>query len=159
VDYRTGVPEWLQQLYGTVDELGKGFAFEFAGSQESYVNELFETLILTGKSIDGLYNRLFLGIGRSGGVRRIRDIRFIGGIRGVLFHLLGGHFGYEFLKGAGKNPWAMAMSFEKLQSISASGGRQRAIVNNLFSSHPDVAARIERMSARATQEGYKRPSK
>ena len=68
-------------------------------------------------------------------------------------------FGYEFLKGAGKNPWAMAMSFEKLQSISASGGRQSAIVNNLFSSHPDVAARIERMSARATQEGYKRPSK
>ena len=66
-------------------------------------------------------------------------------------------YGYEFLKAAGKNPWAMAMSFEKLKSISESGGRQSSMVNNLFSSHPDVEARIERMAARATQEGYTRP--
>ena len=64
-------------------------------------------------------------------------------------------FGYEFLKGAGKNPWAMAMSFEKLQSIA--GGSQGGLVSNLFSSHPDTAARIKRMSERATKEGYKRP--
>ena len=65
-------------------------------------------------------------------------------------------FGYEFLKGAGKNPWAMAMSFEKLQSLAGSGS-QGGLVSNLFSSHPDTAARIERMSARAAKEGYKRP--
>ena len=65
-------------------------------------------------------------------------------------------FGYEFLKAAGKNPWAMAMSFEKLQSLSGSGA-QGGLVSNLFSSHPDTAARIKRMSERATKEGYKRP--
>ena len=65
-------------------------------------------------------------------------------------------FGYEFLKGAGKNPWAMAMSFEKLQSL-AGNSAQGGLVSNLFSSHPDTAARIERMAARATKEGYKRP--
>ena len=65
-------------------------------------------------------------------------------------------FGYEFLKAAGKNPWAMAMSFEKLQSLSGSGA-QGGLVSNLFSSHPDTAARNKRRSERATKEGYKRP--
>jgi len=74
-------------------------------------------------------------------------------------------FGYEFLKGAGKNPWAMAMAFEELQKLStgstasgttsASGGS----VSNLFSSHPATEARIQRMSQRATADGYKRPAK
>lgn len=69
-------------------------------------------------------------------------------------------FGYEFLKGAGKNPWAMAMSFEKLQSVAGSGTRQQqSAVSQLFSSHPDTEARISRMSARATKDGFKRPAR
>ena len=66
-------------------------------------------------------------------------------------------FGYEFLKAAGINPWAMAMSFEKLQKVAGSGGQTSSMVSNIFSSHPDTEARIKRMAARATADGYKRP--
>ncbi len=68
-------------------------------------------------------------------------------------------YGYEFLKAAGKNPWAMAMSFEKLQSMSEGSASQSSAAAKLFSSHPDTATRIKRMSERATAEGYKRPAK
>lgn len=66
-------------------------------------------------------------------------------------------FGYEFLVKNGKNPWAMAMAFEKLQSLESKSNTSNA-VNNLFSSHPDVANRIKTMSERATKDGYKRPT-
>jgi len=73
-------------------------------------------------------------------------------------------FGYDFLKGAGKNPWAMAMAFEELQKLSSGGtasGTQSASgsVGQLFSTHPATADRISRMAQRATKDGYKRPSK
>ena len=68
-------------------------------------------------------------------------------------------YGYEFLKAVGKNPWGMAMSFEKLQKVSEGSGSQAGSVQKLFSSHPDTETRIKRMSERATAEGYKRPAK
>ena len=68
-------------------------------------------------------------------------------------------YGYEFLKAAGKNPWGMAMSFEKLKAVSEGSGSQSSSVQKLFSSHPDTDTRIKRMSERATAEGYKRPAK
>ena len=68
-------------------------------------------------------------------------------------------YGYEFLKAAGKNPWGMAMSFEKLKAVAGSSSSQASAVAKLFSSHPDTDTRIQRMAARATQEGYKRPAK
>ena len=68
-------------------------------------------------------------------------------------------YGYEFLKAAGKNPWGMAMSFEKLKAVSEGSGAQSSSVQKLFSSHPDTDTRIKRMSERATAEGYKRPAK
>ncbi len=73
-------------------------------------------------------------------------------------------FGYDFLKGAGKNPWAMAMAFEELQKLSSgstASGTQAASgsVGQLFSTHPATADRISRMAQRATKDGYKRPSK
>ena len=67
-------------------------------------------------------------------------------------------FGYEFLKACGKNPWAMAMSFEKLQKVAGGNTQAASMVNNLFSSHPDTAERIKRMASRATAEGFKRPA-
>ena len=67
-------------------------------------------------------------------------------------------YGYEFLKAVGKNPWGMAMSFEKLQKVSEGSGAQSSSVQKLFSSHPDTETRIKRMSERATAEGYKRPA-
>ena len=71
----------------------------------------------------------------------------------------GGTIGYEFLKAVGKNPWGMAMSFEKLKKVSEGSGAQSGSVQKLFSSHPDTDTRIKRMSERATAEGYKRPAK
>ena len=74
-------------------------------------------------------------------------------------------YGYEFLKSAGKNPWAMAMAFEELQKLSgsdtASGtqGVSGISVSDLFSSHPATTDRIERMANKATKDGYTRPSK
>ena len=67
-------------------------------------------------------------------------------------------YGYNFLVKAGKNPWAMVMSFEKLQALSG-GSSQSGPVSNLFSSHPDTATRIKRMTERCNTDGYKRPTK
>jgi putative metalloprotease len=74
-------------------------------------------------------------------------------------------YGYDFLKAYGKNPWAMAMAFEKLLAMSSGGtssGTQAAAsspVSEIFSDHPATEKRIERMSAKATADGYKKPTK
>ena len=74
-------------------------------------------------------------------------------------------YGYQFLVDHGRNPWAMAMAFEKLLSLSnggASAGSQAAsssAVSEIFSDHPATETRIQRMSQKATADGYKRPSK
>lgn len=68
-------------------------------------------------------------------------------------------FGYDFLKEMGKNPWAMATSFEKLKAHS--GSEQASItgfVNQLFSDHPDLDKRIKTMEQRAIKDGYKEPT-
>ena len=49
----------------------------------------------------------------------------------------------------------MVQSFEKLQKLS--GSTQSSGVTNLFSSHPNTQARIEHISQRCLQDGYKRP--
>lgn len=66
-------------------------------------------------------------------------------------------YGYNFLVAAGKNPWAMVMSFEKMQDLS--GGGNTNALTNLFSSHPDTATRINRISQRCVDDGYNRPTK
>ena len=66
-------------------------------------------------------------------------------------------YGYNFLVKAGKNPWAMVMSFEKLQALS--GSSQSGPVSNLFSSHPDISTRIQRITSRCNVDGYQRPAK
>lgn len=68
-------------------------------------------------------------------------------------------FGYDFLKGMGKNPWAMATSFEKLKAHSGSDQTSvTGFVNQLFSDHPDLDRRIKTMEQRAIKDGYKEPS-
>ena len=64
-------------------------------------------------------------------------------------------YGYEFLKKSGKNPWAMALSFKRLQEIQGEGKQSK--INQLFSSHPDLDKRIQRMEKRATDEGITPP--
>ncbi len=64
-------------------------------------------------------------------------------------------YGYEFLKKSGKNPWAMALSFKRLKEIQGEGKQSK--INQLFSSHPDLDKRIQRMYKRATDEGITPP--
>ena len=67
-------------------------------------------------------------------------------------------YGYEFLKKAGKNPWAMALSFQKLKQLQEEAGAHKSSkLNQLFSTHPDLDARIKRMEERATGEGIEKP--
>ncbi len=67
-------------------------------------------------------------------------------------------YGYEFLKNAGKNPWAMALSFRKLKQLQEEAGAKKSSkLNQLFSTHPDLDARIQRMEERATTEGIEKP--
>lgn len=68
-------------------------------------------------------------------------------------------YGYEFLKKAGKNPWAMALSFRRLKAMEAEAGAQKTNkLNQLFSTHPDLDERIRRMEERATSEGIQKPA-
>lgn len=68
-------------------------------------------------------------------------------------------YGYEFLKSHGKNPWSMALSFKKLKSLQEEASTQKTSkINQLFSSHPDIDARIKRMEERATKEGIAAPA-
>ncbi len=67
-------------------------------------------------------------------------------------------YGYEFLKKGGKNPWAMALSFKKLKQLQEeAGAKKNSKINQLFSTHPDLDARIARMEDRATKEGIAKP--
>lgn len=68
-------------------------------------------------------------------------------------------YGYEFLKKAGKNPWAMALSFRRLKAMQEEAGVQKSSkLNQLFSTHPDLDTRIKRMEERATKEGIAKPA-
>ena len=63
-------------------------------------------------------------------------------------------YGYEFLRDHGKNPRAMAKSFLRLKSLQEEQGvGKTSKINQLFSSHPDLDARIERMTKRANNDG------
>ena len=69
-------------------------------------------------------------------------------------------YGYNFLKGHGVNPWAMGLSLEKLMQMEAQGGRnQSGAIQQLFSTHPNLAARAKRLENRAAADGFARPKK
>jgi len=59
-------------------------------------------------------------------------------------------FGFEFSVAMGYDPYSMAKSLEKLQTLSEGG--QASKVAQMFSSHPDNAKRIEK--ARALADSY-----
>ncbi|WP_298061961.1 M48 family metallopeptidase [uncultured Rikenella sp.] len=67
-------------------------------------------------------------------------------------------YGYNFLKSHGENPWAMALSFEKLKKMEEEMGADKTNkVQQLFSTHPDLDNRIKRMTDKATADGFERP--
>ena len=64
-------------------------------------------------------------------------------------------YGYEFLKSHGKNPVAMALSFRKLLELQGGESASKTSkINQLFSTHPELPARIKRMEDRARKDGY-----
>lgn len=63
-------------------------------------------------------------------------------------------YGYSFLKANGRNPAAMVYAFRKLQSMEKASGSQSSALSQLFSSHPDVGSRIERMTKKARKDGF-----
>lgn len=64
-------------------------------------------------------------------------------------------YGYDFLKSHGKNPWGMVQAFEKFQNME--GGASSSYLNKMFSSHPETAERIKRMTERCNKDGIERP--
>lgn len=63
-------------------------------------------------------------------------------------------YGYDFLKSNGKNPLAMALAFKKLQQMEQEAGAAKSSkINQLFSTHPELDKRIERMEKRAVKDG------
>ena len=64
-------------------------------------------------------------------------------------------YGYDFLKENGKNPWAMGLAFKKLKALSKQKDHKKyQKLLDAFSSHPDFDERIERMKAKAEEDGY-----
>lgn len=65
-------------------------------------------------------------------------------------------FGYDFLKAAGINPVAMARAFYRLRELENASGAtaQNSGLAMLFSTHPDLDERINRMAERAQKDGY-----
>ena len=59
-------------------------------------------------------------------------------------------FGYEFLKKNGKNPWGMVRAFEKMQNLE--GAQKSSYITKMFSSHPETAKRIKRMTDRCHKD-------
>lgn len=66
-------------------------------------------------------------------------------------------YGYDFLKKSGKNPWVLAMAFEKLQSIEKKSSKAGAYISKMFSSHPDTEKRINHIKERCKKDGFKHP--
>lgn len=65
--------------------------------------------------------------------------------------------GYDFLVENGRNPWGMVKAFEKMSQLEQQGGSS-SYIQKMFSSHPETKKRIERMTKRATKDGYQRPA-
>lgn len=64
-------------------------------------------------------------------------------------------FGYEFIKGAGKNPYTMVQAFEKMQQLEGSSNQSAAsYFQKMFSSHPETSERIARIKGFCTRDGY-----
>lgn len=65
-------------------------------------------------------------------------------------------YGYDFLKANGKNPWAMAMAFSKLESMES--GAQSSQLSQMFSSHPSTPDRIQHIVDRCHKDNITPPA-
>ena len=65
-------------------------------------------------------------------------------------------YGYDFLKANGKNPWAMAMAFSKLEELE--GSTQNSGLSQMFSSHPSTPDRINHIVERCHKDNITPPA-
>lgn len=65
-------------------------------------------------------------------------------------------YGYDFLKANGKNPWAMAMAFTKLEELE--GNVQNSGLSQMFSSHPSTPDRIQHIVDRCHKDNITPPA-
>ena len=65
-------------------------------------------------------------------------------------------YGYDFLKSKGKNPWSMAMAFQKLQNLEKSGSSNMLV--KMFSSHPSSSDRIKHIADRCKKDKIAPPA-
>lgn len=119
----------------------------------------FKTALLTSALKDG--------VASAGGTAAVLTDSQLGGLSEALVNAKysqkqeseADDFGYEFLKKAGKNPWAMSLSFRKLKELQEKSGAQSSDkISQLFSSHPDLDKRITRMEERAKGDGVEPPA-
>ncbi|MCH5233293.1 MAG: M48 family metallopeptidase [Muribaculaceae bacterium] len=66
-------------------------------------------------------------------------------------------YGYDFLKSNGKNPWVMAMAFEKLNQLEASSGASSSKLQKMFSSHPSTPDRIKHIIEKCNKDNIEKP--
>ncbi|MCH5240141.1 MAG: M48 family metallopeptidase [Muribaculaceae bacterium] len=64
-------------------------------------------------------------------------------------------YGYDFLKKSGKNPWAMAMAFTKLQSLEGTSAGNS--LQKMFSSHPQTKDRIKNIIKKCKKDNIAPP--
>ena len=63
-------------------------------------------------------------------------------------------YGYQFLMSHGKNPRAMSLAFKKLKQMQEEAGAAKTSkITQLFSTHPELDKRIERMDKKADKDG------
>jgi putative metalloprotease len=140
----------------TDEELLGVIGHEIGHVKNNDVKDAFKTSLLTSALKDGVSSQ-------SGTVAQLTNSQF-----GALAESLSNakfsqkqesaadDYGYEFLKGCGKNPWAMALSFEKLNALES--GASASTMDKLLSSHPDTAKRAKKMADKATKDGFARPA-
>ena len=66
--------------------------------------------------------------------------------------------GYDFLIKNKRNPYGMAMAFEKLLNLEQGNNVKQSYIDKMFSSHPDTQSRINHINDRASKDGYTRPT-
>ena len=65
-------------------------------------------------------------------------------------------YGYDFLKNNGKNPWVMAMAFQKLNELESNSATSNALAN-MFSSHPSTTDRIKHIKDKCKKDKIEAP--
>lgn len=140
------------------DELLGIIGHEIGHVAKHHSRNAMKTELLTGALRDG--------IGATGGVVAVLSDSQLGALGESLINAKysrkqeteADNYGYDFLKAHGKNPWGMVNAFKQLQKMEG-GGSSSGSLRQMFSSHPDTAARIKNMTERCEKDKIAPPEK